>query len=73
MVLLHSKILPFVFIVQKATRALTMSAPAEVTSAEVPDIEADVAKCSLVFVYGTLKRGEPNHHWLTEIERGSGR
>ncbi|XP_068234655.1 putative gamma-glutamylcyclotransferase CG2811 isoform X2 [Palaemon carinicauda] len=23
-----------------------------------------------VFVYGTLKRGEPNHHWLTEKENG---
>ncbi|KAH8371751.1 hypothetical protein KR093_008779 [Drosophila rubida] len=23
-----------------------------------------------VFVYGTLKRGEPNHHWLTTKENG---
>ncbi|XP_055317539.1 putative gamma-glutamylcyclotransferase CG2811 [Sitodiplosis mosellana] len=23
-----------------------------------------------VFVYGTLKRGEPNHHWLTNKENG---
>ncbi|KAM7345823.1 putative gamma-glutamylcyclotransferase CG2811 [Cochliomyia hominivorax] len=23
-----------------------------------------------VFVYGTLKRGEPNHHWLTKTENG---
>ncbi|TMW41181.1 hypothetical protein DOY81_013738 [Sarcophaga bullata] len=23
-----------------------------------------------VFVYGTLKRGEPNHHWLTRSENG---
>lgn len=26
-----------------------------------------------VFVYGTLKRGEPNHHWLTEAEKGFSR
>jgi len=25
-----------------------------------------------VFVYGTLKSGEPNHHWMTETENGSG-
>ncbi|XP_054257624.1 putative gamma-glutamylcyclotransferase CG2811, partial [Macrosteles quadrilineatus] len=24
-----------------------------------------------VFVYGTLKRGEPNHHWLTKPENGT--
>ncbi|KAH8346312.1 hypothetical protein KR084_001777, partial [Drosophila pseudotakahashii] len=24
----------------------------------------------VVFVYGTLKRGEPNHHWLTKKENG---
>merc|ERR1711892_511917 len=24
----------------------------------------------LVFVYGTLKKGEPNHHWLSSIENG---
>lgn len=24
-----------------------------------------------VFVYGTLKRGEPNHHWLTNTENGT--
>ncbi|CAO1368691.1 unnamed protein product [Diamesa tonsa] len=23
-----------------------------------------------VFVYGTLKRGEPNHHWLTKKDNG---
>ncbi len=23
----------------------------------------------LVFVYGTLKKGEPNHHWITEEEK----
>ncbi|KFB53853.1 AGAP010682-PA-like protein [Anopheles sinensis] len=23
-----------------------------------------------VFVYGTLKRGEPNHHWLTNVANG---
>ncbi|KAH8416132.1 hypothetical protein KR222_008877 [Zaprionus bogoriensis] len=26
-----------------------------------------------VFVYGTLKRGEPNHHWLTSKENGVSR
>uniref|UniRef100_A0A1I8Q755 Gamma-glutamylcyclotransferase family protein n=1 Tax=Stomoxys calcitrans TaxID=35570 RepID=A0A1I8Q755_STOCA len=26
-----------------------------------------------VFVYGTLKRGEPNHHWLTRQENGFAR
>ncbi|XP_014087300.1 putative gamma-glutamylcyclotransferase CG2811 [Bactrocera oleae] len=26
-----------------------------------------------VFVYGTLKRGEPNHHWLTRSENGHSR
>lgn len=25
-----------------------------------------------VFVYGTLKRNEPNHHWLTETKNGTG-
>ncbi|XP_075218565.1 putative gamma-glutamylcyclotransferase CG2811 isoform X2 [Lycorma delicatula] len=25
---------------------------------------------SLVFVYGTLKHGQPNHNWLTETENG---
>lgn len=52
-----------------------MSATAEMnlkSSSEVSYIEDDVSKCSLVFVYGTLKREEPNHHWLTETERGSG-
>ena len=24
----------------------------------------------LVFVYGTLKRGQPNHHWLSTAENG---
>ncbi|XP_052843653.1 putative gamma-glutamylcyclotransferase CG2811 [Drosophila gunungcola] len=28
---------------------------------------------SRVFVYGTLKRGEPNHHWLTKKENGQAR
>lgn len=23
-----------------------------------------------VFVYGTLKKGEPNHHWITSKENG---
>uniref|UniRef100_A0A1B6LGZ0 Gamma-glutamylcyclotransferase family protein n=1 Tax=Graphocephala atropunctata TaxID=36148 RepID=A0A1B6LGZ0_9HEMI len=26
-----------------------------------------------VFVYGTLKTGEPNHHWLTQPENGHSR
>ncbi|XP_022224544.2 putative gamma-glutamylcyclotransferase CG2811 isoform X2 [Drosophila obscura] len=26
-----------------------------------------------VFVYGTLKSGEPNHHWLTKKENGQAR
>ncbi|XP_039748420.1 putative gamma-glutamylcyclotransferase CG2811 isoform X1 [Pararge aegeria] len=26
-----------------------------------------------VFVYGTLKRNEPNHHWLTNPEHGIGK
>lgn len=26
-----------------------------------------------VFVYGTLKRNEPNHHWLTNPENGIGK
>lgn len=26
-----------------------------------------------VFVYGTLKRGEPNHHWLTRSDNGFAR
>lgn len=25
---------------------------------------------SSVFVYGTLKKGEPNHHWLESKENG---
>ena len=24
----------------------------------------------LVFVYGTLKKGEPNHHWLSDTQNG---
>merc|ERR1711936_990284 len=24
----------------------------------------------LVFVYGTLKKGQPNHHWLSTAENG---
>ena len=24
----------------------------------------------VVFVYGTLKRGQPNHHWLSTTENG---
>lgn len=23
-----------------------------------------------VFVYGTLKKGEPNHHWLEDVQKG---
>ncbi|GFG36248.1 hypothetical protein Cfor_00286 [Coptotermes formosanus] len=26
-----------------------------------------------VFVYGTLKRGEPNHHWMTDTSKGFSR
>jgi gamma-glutamylaminecyclotransferase len=26
-----------------------------------------------VFVYGTLKRNEPNHHWLTNRDNGVGK
>lgn len=26
--------------------------------------------CHRVFVYGTLKRGQPNHHWLTNDANG---
>jgi gamma-glutamylaminecyclotransferase len=26
-----------------------------------------------VFVYGTLKRGEPNHHWMTDTSKGYSR
>lgn len=26
-----------------------------------------------VFVYGTLKKGEPNHHWMTEGFSSAGR
>lgn len=26
-----------------------------------------------VFVYGTLKKGEPNHHWLTDATNGRAR
>lgn len=25
----------------------------------------------IVFVYGTLKSGEPNHHWLTNLNNGA--
>lgn len=32
-----------------------------------------MAAGSHVFVYGTLKRGEPNHAWLTSTEPGHGR
>lgn len=31
------------------------------------------SKLFKVFVYGTLKRGEPNHHWLTKSENGYSR
>lgn len=24
-----------------------------------------------VFVYGTLKRNEPNHHWLSDLKNGN--
>jgi len=30
------------------------------------------ASMHVVFVYGTLKNGEPNHHWLTSAAAGSG-
>ncbi|XP_046810842.1 putative gamma-glutamylcyclotransferase CG2811 isoform X2 [Lucilia cuprina] len=33
----------------------------------MPKLSAELIK---VFVYGTLKRGEPNHHWLTRNENG---
>jgi len=35
----------------------------------------DVTNMSLhkVFVYGTLKRGEPNHHWITDMKKGFAR
>ena len=33
----------------------------------------EMANRCLVFVYGTLKRGEPNHHWLTDAANGNGR
>ena len=23
-----------------------------------------------IFVYGTLKKGEPNHHWITDNSKG---
>lgn len=26
-----------------------------------------------VFVYGTLKRGEPNHHWFSNVPGGKSR
>jgi gamma-glutamylaminecyclotransferase len=26
-----------------------------------------------VFVYGTLKRGEPNHHWIADTSKGFSR
>ena len=26
-----------------------------------------------VFTYGTLKQGEPNHHWLSNLENGNGK
>ena len=29
-----------------------------------------VVKHWTVFVYGTLKKGEPNHHWLTTPQNG---
>ena len=32
-------------------------------------IMADSNLCH-VFVYGTLKNGEPNHHWLTDAANG---
>ena len=30
-----------------------------------------MASENFVFVYGTLKRGEPNHHWMTDKYHGS--
>ena len=31
---------------------------------------SSVVKHWTVFVYGTLKRGEPNHHWLSNTSNG---
>lgn len=28
-------------------------------------------KFAKVFVYGTLKSGQPNHHWLTDVKNGA--
>lgn len=33
-------------------------------------MQAAVQTMMLVFVYGTLKRGQPNNHWLTKPENG---
>lgn len=30
----------------------------------------NVANLTKVFVYGTLKNGQPNHYWLTETKNG---
>lgn len=32
---------------------------------------ASVRNMLKVFVYGTLKKGEPNHEWLTKLENGT--
>lgn len=32
------------------------------------DMTSDAGLDTLVFVYGTLKTGEPNHHWLTDAQ-----
>ena len=32
------------------------------------DMTSEVGLDTLVFVYGTLKTGEPNHHWLTDAQ-----
>lgn len=31
---------------------------------------SDVSTLLMMFVYGTLKRGEPNHHWMTNPDNG---
>ena len=34
-------------------------------------METNNSTASLIFVYGTLKRGEPNYHFLEKPERGN--
>jgi len=33
-------------------------------------MEQSSSSHTLVFVYGTLKTGQPNHHWLENPENG---